>query len=61
VEGVSSIRIPVLSSVNPLLRNNNPLGDAGGPKSTTSTEFNGAYVYRQSSMIVDMRNIGVAF
>lgn len=60
VEGVRSTTIPVL--MDPAFpRNNNPLGDAGGPKSRTSPEFQGDHVYRQSSMVVDMRNMGVAF
>jgi type IV pilus assembly protein PilW len=59
VEGVRAISVPVLST-GP--RNNNPVGDAGGPKNMlASPEFTGDHIYRQSSMIVDTRNVGVAF
>jgi prepilin-type N-terminal cleavage/methylation domain-containing protein len=62
VEGVRSTEIPVLYDLasNPP-RNNNPLGDAVGPKLLTNPEYSGDHVYRHSYMSVDMRNIGVAF
>jgi prepilin-type N-terminal cleavage/methylation domain-containing protein len=60
VEGVVSATIPVLQDPG-FPRAHNPLGDSGGPKLRTNPEYRGDHVFRQSSMVVDMRNIGVSF
>lgn len=60
VEGVVSATVPVLQDPG-FPRNHNPLGDSGGPKLRTNLEYRGDHVFRQSSMVVDMRNIGVSF
>lgn len=63
VEGVGSASVPVLTDTG--APNNNPLGDAAGPKTITHPEYQGPndvrHVYRSISTIVDTRNIGIAY
>jgi hypothetical protein len=68
VEGVTARAgdIPVLTSRdaagNPIGDPaHNPIGDAQGPKDLNVPEFDGDYVYRELSTIVDIRNLGVAY
>ncbi len=57
ISGVATAAVPVLSG--PIV-NHNPVGDSGGPKDTTAPEYAGENVYRQTTLVVDTRNIGVA-
>lgn len=63
VEGVRARDVPVLTRGNPPTGTiaNNPFGDAAQPKNMAHPEFNGDHVYRQSSSIVDIRNLGVSY
>ncbi|GAB4514247.1 MAG: hypothetical protein Tsb0020_32700 [Haliangiales bacterium] len=57
ISGVATAAVPVLSGP---IANHNPVGDSGGPKDTTAPEYAGENVYRQTTLVVDTRNIGVA-
>ncbi|WP_428261893.1 PilW family protein [Haliangium sp.] len=59
VEGVTTATIPVLATG---VLDHNPVGNAGGPKANDPShpEFDGDHVYRQISLIVDTRNVGVS-
>jgi prepilin-type N-terminal cleavage/methylation domain-containing protein len=72
LEGVRAATIPVLTCnnfVSPCNANNNPFGNARGPKNRFRPEYNpgadmlrgGDFVYRQNMSIVDIRNLGVSY
>jgi prepilin-type N-terminal cleavage/methylation domain-containing protein len=71
LEGVRAAVIPVLTGMNYPSGNpnNNPFGNARGPKNRFRPEYNpgadmvrgGDFVYRQSMSIVDIRNLGVSY